>query len=79
MRYVYIVLIILITIAVVTFKVQNIGDVTVTFLTGSLTLPLSLLILAVYFLGMFSGSMVVATIRSFIAGAKKPTTKTTEN
>jgi uncharacterized integral membrane protein len=74
MRYIYIALIILITIVVVTFKVQNIEIVTVSFLKVSLTLPLSLLILGVYFLGMFTGGAVISLIRSLIARSKKPTT-----
>jgi uncharacterized integral membrane protein len=72
MRYVYIGLIILITLAVVTFKVQNIEAVTVTFLSGSLTLPVAVLILVVYVLGMLTGGMVLSVIRSWVRGATKP-------
>jgi uncharacterized integral membrane protein len=70
MRYVYLVLILGVTYVVVMFTVQNIGSVTVTFLTISLTLPLSLLIVAVYFLGMVTGGMVLALIRAWYEGAK---------
>jgi uncharacterized integral membrane protein len=72
MRYVYIGLVILITLAVVTFKVQNIEAVTVTFLSGSLTLPVAVLILVVYVLGMLTGGMVLSVIRSWVRGATKP-------
>ena len=70
MRYLYLVLIVAITLLVVMFKVQNIESVTVNFLTISLTLPLSLLIFGVYFLGMVTGSMLLSLIRTWYAGAK---------
>ena len=73
MRYIYMALIILITIVVVTFKVQNIQNVTVSLLSASLTLPFSLLIPGVYFLGMLTGGMVISSMRSLISKAKKPT------
>jgi uncharacterized integral membrane protein len=72
MRYLYIALIILITLAVVTFKVQNIDAVTVSFLSSSITLPLSILMFAVYFLGMATGGMVISVVRGFLRGATKP-------
>lgn len=72
MRYVNIALIVLITLFVLTFKVQNIESVTVSFLTASLTLPVSLLIMGVYFLGMVTGGMVMSSMRSLIARAKAP-------
>lgn len=72
MRFIYLALIILITLAVVTFKVQNIETVTVAFLSGSLTLPMSLLMLGVYFIGMLTGGMVISLIRSWVRGATRP-------
>lgn len=72
MRYLYIVLIILITALIIVFMVQNVGSVTVSFLTVSLTLPLSLLVLGIYFLGMLTGGMVISTLRQLIHRAKKP-------
>lgn len=72
MRYLYLALIIVITLAVVAFTVQNIHSATVSFLTLSVTLPLSLLILGVYLLGMLTGSMVVSAVRSWVHAATKP-------
>jgi lipopolysaccharide assembly protein A len=72
MRYIYILLIILITLAVVTFKVQNIESVTVSFLSSTVKMPLSVLILGVYFLGLLTGGMVVSAVRSWIRGATRP-------
>ncbi|WP_082668289.1 LapA family protein [Tepidimonas taiwanensis] len=72
MRYIYLALIILITLAVVTFKVQNIETVTVSFLSSSLTVPLSFLVSGVYFLGMLTGGLVISLVRSLVRGATKP-------
>jgi uncharacterized membrane protein YciS (DUF1049 family) len=72
MRFVYLGLIVLITLAVITFKVQNIDTVTVTFLARSLTLSISTLILVVYVLGMLTGSLVLSLIGKWIRRATSP-------
>jgi uncharacterized membrane protein YciS (DUF1049 family) len=59
----------LITLAVVTFKVQNLDVVTVSFLSASLTLRVSTLILGIYIVGMLTGSMLLSFIRSLVLGA----------
>lgn len=75
MRYVYLALVILITLAVLAFKFQNIESVTVSFLSASMTAPLSLLMVGVYFLGMFTGGMVVSLVRSWVKGATQSSVK----
>ncbi len=40
--------------------------------SSSATLPLSLLTLGTYFLGMLTGGMLIAFIRSLVRGATKP-------
>jgi uncharacterized integral membrane protein len=65
MRWIYVALIVVFTAAVLLFKVQNIDTVTVTLLTLSLTMPLALLLIGVYVLGMFSGSFVWALLRGW--------------
>lgn len=72
MRFVYLGLIVLITLAVVMFKVQNVDAVTVSFLSSSLSLRISTLILGVYVLGMLTGSMVLSLIRTSVRGATRP-------
>jgi uncharacterized integral membrane protein len=72
MRYVYIGLVVVVTAAVLLFKVQNLESVTVSFLTLSLTLPLSVAIVAVYFLGMVSGGALIAAMRSLVQRARAP-------
>ncbi|AHE98691.1 LapA family protein [Thioalkalivibrio paradoxus] len=69
MRYVYIALIILLTVVVLVFTFQNLGAVTVQFLTLRLTLPLSALIILVYFLGLLTGGAVVSLVRSWVRGS----------
>jgi uncharacterized integral membrane protein len=73
MRYVYAVLIIVITTTVLLFKIQNISLVTVSLLNMSLTLPASLLIVGVYVLGMLTGSALWSLLRSWLQAAmRKP-------
>ncbi len=70
MRYVYILLIALLTAAVLLFNFQNLETVTVSLLTLSVTLPVSLLVIGVYVLGMLTGGFLVALVRSWIRGAR---------
>lgn len=70
MRYVYTALIVLFTALVIVFKLQNLQSVTVVLLSMSVTLPLSLLIIAVYFLGMVTGGSLTALLRSWLRGAR---------
>jgi uncharacterized integral membrane protein len=69
MRYVYLVVILLLTLAVLAFTFQNLASVTVAFLNTSVTLPLALLVLTVYVLGMLTGGAVWGLVRSSYRGA----------
>jgi len=69
MRYVYLALIVALTVVLLLFKFQNLERVTVSFLSASVTLPVSILVLLTYVLGMFTGGFVVAVARSLIRGA----------
>ncbi len=71
MRYLYVALIAVLTAIVLLFKFQNLERVTVSFLTASVTLPVSVLVLLVYVLGMFTGGSFVALVRSLIRGASR--------
>ncbi len=72
LRYVYIGLFVLVTLAMFLFKVQNLESVTISFLTMSITLPLSVAVVVVYFLGMVSGGSLIAGVRSLFQKAKGP-------
>ena len=69
-RYFHIALIVVFTTLVLLFKVQNIDNVTVSLLTRSVTLPLSLLLIGVYVLGMLTGSALVGLLRESVRGAQ---------
>jgi uncharacterized integral membrane protein len=66
MKYVYVALIVVIAGIVLLFKVQNLTSVTVSLFGASITLPVSILVLLVYVLGMLTGGMVLALLRSLI-------------
>jgi uncharacterized integral membrane protein len=66
---VYVALIVVVAVLVGLFKVQNLESVTVSLLSASLTLPVSVLVLLVYVLGMLTGSLVFALLRNLVRGA----------
>jgi len=70
MRYVYIGLIVAFTALVLLFKVQNLDAVTVSLFGASITLPVSLLVIGVYVLGMLTGGFVVTLLKSWIRRAR---------
>lgn len=69
MRYVYLAVILLLTAAVLAFTFQNLASVTVTFLNMSVTLPITLLVLTVYALGMLTGGVLWGLVRTSYRGA----------
>lgn len=71
MRYVYMALIALFAAIVILFKVQNLESVTVSLLTVSVTLPVSVLVLLIYILGMLTGGFLLAVMRTWVHGATR--------
>lgn len=69
-RYLYIALIVLFAGIVLLFKVQNLETATVSLLNMSVTLPTSVLVLAVYVLGMFTGGFVLQLLRTWTKKAR---------
>ena len=63
MRWVYLALLLVIVTVFVIFIVQNHESQTVTFFHQRFTAPLSLIFVAVYFLGMWSGGTVVGFVK----------------
>jgi uncharacterized integral membrane protein len=58
---------------VLLFKVQNLTMVTLTLFSASVSLPVSLLIVGVYFLGMLTGAALLGVLRGWVHGAtRKP-------
>ena len=70
-RNVFIALIVVVTVAMLLFMVQNLESVTVSFLSMRLTLPLSLLLLLIYVLGMIGGSATVALVKGLVVGVRR--------
>jgi uncharacterized integral membrane protein len=71
MRYLYIGLIVVFTALVLLFKFQNLETATVSLFSASVTLPLSILVLAIYILGMLTGGCLLALLRTLIRGARR--------
>lgn len=55
MRYVHIAIIVLLTLLILSFKIQNLQTATVQFFSFSMTMPVTVLIVLVYVLGMLTG------------------------
>jgi uncharacterized integral membrane protein len=70
MRYVYIGLIVVASAIVLLFKVQNLSVVTVSLLGMSVTIPVFLLVIGIYLLGMLTGSSLLALLRGWIRNAR---------
>ncbi len=63
MKYVYTAILIILALVVLIFSLQNAQTVTVSFLKWNASLPLFVVILGVYLLGMASGGSVAAAVR----------------
>lgn len=63
MRFFYLVLLILFAGVTALFAVQNLQTITVSFLSWSVTLPIALVVIGAYALGMASGGSVLAFLR----------------
>jgi uncharacterized integral membrane protein len=74
MRILYATLVVVVTALVLLFMLQNLGSVTVSFLTMSATMPLSILAILLYVLGMLTGSALFALLRAVLRGARKEPT-----
>ena len=72
MRWVYLVLLLVVVTVIVVFIAQNHEKQTVMFFNQSITAPLSLIFVAVYFLGMWSGGTVVGFVKRAYHQATEP-------
>lgn len=72
MRYLQAVVLLIFLGAVGIFAVQNMQAITVRFLDRSLSAPVALLAVAIYFLGMLTGWTVVAFLRRSINRVSQP-------
>ena len=70
MRWFHLAVIVLFALATVIFAVQNLGIVTVSFLGFSASMPLALLVVIIYLLGMVTGSSLWALLRKSYHGSR---------
>ena len=70
MRYVYIALVVVFTGIVLLFTLQNLEAATVSLFSASITLPISVLVLLTYVLGMLTGGSVLAVLRAGVQRAQ---------
>ena len=71
MRFIYITLIVVVTMIVLLFVFENTISTTVSFFSASVTLPLSIIVLAAYVMGILTGGVVVSTLRAMLHGATR--------
>jgi putative membrane protein len=71
MRIFYVILLILLAGVTAMFAVQNLQTITVSFLSWSVTLPITLVVIGAYALGMASGGSVLAILRWTMRRTKK--------
>jgi lipopolysaccharide assembly protein A len=71
MRAFYLVLLFLLVGVTALFALQNLQTITVSFLNWSVTLPIAVVVIGVYFLGMVSGGSVLAFLRWTLQRSKK--------
>ena len=71
MRYLYIALVVVFAALVLVFMVQNFQTATVSLFSVSITVPIYLLVIAVYVLGMATGGFALALLRSLIGRARR--------
>ena len=71
MHFIYVSLIIILATLVLVFTFQNLELVTVAFLNAQITLPRAAMIAVIYFMGMLTGGIVTAAVKSWIRGASR--------
>lgn len=70
MRWVHVAIIVLFAGVTLVFAVQNLQSVTMSFLGFSLRLPMALMAVVIYLLGMATGGSLWSLLRRSFAGAR---------
>jgi len=66
MRYIYLSLLLVIIAIALLFILQNPGPTTISLFSANFTLPLSLLMLFTYLLGILTGGIVISLLRTLL-------------
>jgi len=72
---VYIGLIVAFTALVLLFKFQNLETATVSLFSASITLPVSILVMLIYVLGMLTGGCLLSLLRTWVHRASRPASR----
>jgi putative membrane protein len=71
MRWIYLAVIVLFVAAMITFALQNLEAVTMSFLRFNVRAPLALLVAVVYLLGAATGGSLIALLRRSYEGSRQ--------
>ena len=71
MRWVYLAVIVVLALVTLIFALQNFQSVTVSFLRLQFSMPLAVLVIAIYVLGMATGGSARALVRWAWEGSKQ--------
>ena len=71
MRYLHIGLVVVVTAIVLLFKIENLTAVTVSLLGMRVTMPVFVLVIGIYVLGMLTGSSLLAFTRALVNRATR--------
>ena len=71
MKNLYIGLIVVFTALVLLFMIQNLQTATISLFSTSITLPLSVLVFAIYVLGMLTGGFLFSLLRKGLGRARQ--------
>ncbi len=72
MKIFYSIVLSVVAVLIAVFALQNLQTTTVSLFNWKLTLPISIMVIGIYFLGMASGSALLAFIRGTWRRVKKP-------
>jgi uncharacterized integral membrane protein len=72
MRWVHTTVIAVLAAAMLIFAIQNLQGVTMTFLNFRLSVPLAVLVVVIYLLGMATGGSLWALLRWALDGSRRP-------
>lgn len=71
MKYLYIALIVAFTALILLFKIQNLETATVSLFNMRVTLPVSLLVIGIYILGMVTGGALLGLLKGWYGAATR--------
>jgi lipopolysaccharide assembly protein A len=70
-RWLYLAIVVVFVAALIIFVFQNTESVSVSFLTGAISLPIALVVFVVYVLGAMTGGSLYALLRRSVAGSRR--------